>query len=232
MILTRVSVTAALVLLTAVARLFAQDGVRESDRITAAIAVLDEIMGAGDAAVPRSILEKAEAIAVFPSLVKAGFVVGGSRGHGVIGVRDPTSGAWSSPAFLTITGGSIGFQIGVQAVDLVLVVQNRRGLDQLLKNQFKIGADASVAAGPVGRDASASTDIQLRAQMLSYSRTRGVFAGVTLNGSTIRQDRDANERFYGIAYRTAQIVDQRLGGSPEPSGAWRAAVAKHAGGTP
>ena len=158
--------------------------------------------------------------------------MGGSRGHGVISVRDPKSGAWSSPAFLTITGGSIGFQIGVQAVDLVLVVQNRRGLDQLLKNQFKIGADASVAAGPVGRDASASTDIQLRAQILSYSRTRGLFAGVTLNGSTIRQDRDANERFYGIAYRTGQIVTQRLGGSPEPSAEWRAALAKHAGGLP
>ena len=133
---------------------------------------------------------------------------------------------------MTITGGSIGLQIGAQAVDLVLVVQNRRGLEQLLRNQFKIGADASVAAGPVGRDASASTDIQLRAQILSYSRTRGLFAGVTLNGSTIRQDRDANERFYGTAYRTSQIVEQRLGGSPEPSGAWKAALAKHAGGTP
>jgi lipid-binding SYLF domain-containing protein len=222
----------ALVTLALAARPDAQEGVKESDRIKAAITVLDEVMGAGDSAVPGSILEKAEAIAVFPSLVKAGFVVGGSRGHGVSSVRDPKSGAWSSPAFLTVTGGSIGFQIGAQAVDLVLVVQNRRGLDQLLKNQFKVGADASVAAGPVGRDASASTDIQLRAQILSYSRTRGLFAGVTLNGSTIRQDRDANERFYGIAYRTAQIVTQRLGGSPEPSGEWRAALSKHAGGTP
>ena len=209
----------------------AQEGVKESDRVREAITVLDEVMGAGDSAVPRDLLEKAEAIAVFPSLVKAGFVVGGQRGHGLISVRDPESGAWSSPAFLTITGGSVGLQIGAQAVDLVLVVQNRRGLDQLLKNQFKIGADAAVAAGPVGRDASASTDIQMRAQILSYSRTRGLFAGVTLNGSTIRQDRDANERFYGLAYRTTQIVTQRLGGSPDPSNAWREALAKHAGGT-
>ncbi len=215
-----------------VAQPFAQEGVKESDRITEAIAVLDEIMSAGDSSVPRNILEKAEAIAVFPSLVKAGFVVAGSRGHGVISVRDTTSGAWSSPAFLTITGGSIGFQVGAQATDLVLVVQNRRGLEQLLKNQFKIGAAASVAAGPVGRDAQAATDIQLRAQILSYSRTRGLFAGVSLNGSTIRQDRDANERFYGIAYRTGQIVTERLGGSPEPSAAWRGVLAKHAGGTP
>ncbi len=189
-------------------------------------------MGADDKAVPKSILERAEAIAVFPALLEGGFVVGVSRGHGAISVRDPKSGAWSSPGFLTITGGSFGLQIGAQAVDLVLVVQNRRGLDQLLQNQFKVGADAAVAAGPVGRDASASTDIQMRAQILSYSRTRGIFAGMTLNGSTISQDRDANERFYGTAYRTTQIVNEHLGGSPEPSGAWKAALAKYAGGTP
>jgi lipid-binding SYLF domain-containing protein len=221
-----------LIILALVARPIAQEGVKESDRITEAIVVLDEVMGAGDSAVPRDLLQKAEAIAVFPSLVKAGFVVGGQRGRGIISVRDPKSGAWSSPAFLTITGGSIGLQIGAQAVDLVLVVQNRRGLDQLLKNQFKVGADASVAAGPVGRDASASTDIQMRAQILSYSRTRGLFAGVTLNGSTIRQDRDANERFYGIAYRTRAITIERLGGSPAPSADWRAALVKYAGGLP
>ena len=222
----------ALAVLALVARPLAQEGTKETDRVREAITVLEEVMGASDSAVPRDLLEKAEAIAVFPSLVKAGFVVGGQRGHGIISVRDPKSGAWSSPAFLTITGGSIGLQIGAQAVDLVLVVQNRRGLDQLIQNQFKIGADAAVAAGPVGRDASASTDIQLRAQILSYSRTRGLFAGVTLNGSTIRQDRDANERFYGIAYRTKAIAVERLGGSPVPSADWRAALAKHAGGLP
>jgi lipid-binding SYLF domain-containing protein len=228
----RVAVTIVLALVIVAARPVAQEGVRESDRLNGAITVLDEVMAADDKAVPRRILEAAEAIAVFPSLLKGGFVVGAQRGHGAISVRDPQTGAWSSPAFLTITGGSIGFQIGAQAVDLILVVQNRRGLDQLLKNQFKIGADASVAAGPLGRDASASTDIQLRAQILSYSRTRGIFAGVTLNGSTIRQDRDANERFYGIAYRTTQIVNQRLGGAPEPTPAWKAALVKHAGGNP
>jgi len=220
-----------LLALVVVAAPLAQEGARESDRLKDAITVLDEVMGAGDSAVPRSIMEKAEAIAVFPSLVKAGFVVGGSRGHGAISVRNPKTGAWSSPGFLTITGGSVGLQIGAQAVDLILVVQNRRGLDQLLKNQFKIGADAAVAAGPVGRDASASTDIQMRAQILSYSRTRGIFAGITLNGSTIRQDRDANERFYGTAYRTTQIVNEGRGGAPDPVPAWKAALARHAGGT-
>ncbi len=228
----RVVATAVLALFVVAARPVAQEGVRESDRLKDAITVLDEVMAADDKAVPRKILEAAEAIAVFPSLLKGGFVVGAQRGHGAISVRDPKTGGWSSPAFLTITGGSIGFQIGAQAVDLILVVQNRRGLDQLLRNQFKIGADASVAAGPLGRDASASTDIQLRAQILSYSRTRGIFAGVTLNGSTIRQDRDANERFYGIAYRTTQIVNQRLGGAPEPAPEWKAALARHGGGTP
>lgn len=200
----------------------------EAKRIAEAAIVLEEIMAAGDKAVPRSIMDKAEGIAVFPSLIKGGLVVGGQRGRGVLSVRDRKNGGWSSPAFLTITGGSIGAQFGGQAIDLVLVINDQRGLEQLVKNQFKIGADAAVAAGPVGRDASASTDIQLRAQILSYSRARGLFAGVTLNGSTIRQDRDANERFYGMGYRTGQIVFDGLGGSPEPVANWKATLTKYA----
>jgi lipid-binding SYLF domain-containing protein len=200
----------------------------EAGRVRNATTVLGEIMGAEDQAIPRGILEKAEAIAVFPSLIKGGFIVGAQFGRGIMSARDRQSNTWSSPAFLTIKGGSFGLQIGGQAVDLVLVVQNRRGLEQLVSNQFKIGADASVAAGPVGRDASASTDIQMRAQILSYSRTRGVFAGVTLNGSTIAQDRDANERFYGTKYTTKQLVFERVGGSPDPVGAWRAALGRYA----
>jgi len=200
----------------------------EKKRVAEATTVMQEIMGAGDNSIPRSILEKAEGIAVFPSLLKGGLVVGGQHGRGVLSVRDAASGTWSAPAFLTINGGSIGAQIGAQAIDLILVINNRRGLEQLVGNQFKLGADASVAAGPVGRDASAATDLQMRAQILSYSRTRGLFAGVTLNGSTIRQDRDANERFYGTAYRTGQIVFDRLGGAPEPVTAWRDALTKYA----
>jgi len=200
----------------------------EARRITDASTVLEEIMEAADKSVPRSIMEKAEGIAVFPSLIKGGIVVGGQRGRGVLSVRDKKTGGWSSPAFLTITGGSIGAQFGAQAIDLVLVINNQRGLEQLVKNQFKIGADAAVTGGPVGRDASASTDLQLRAQILSYSRARGLFAGVTLNGATIRQDRDANERFYGTGYRTGQIVFDGLGGSPEPVANWKATLAKYA----
>ncbi len=199
----------------------------EVKRITESAAVLDEIMAAGDNAIPGAILEKAQGIAVFPSLIKGGMFLGGQRGHGVLSVRD-AAGAWSSPAFLTITGGSVGAQIGLQAIDLVLVINDRRGLEQLVKNQFKLGAEAGVAAGPVGREATAQTDIQLRAKILGYSRARGLFAGVTLNGSTIREDRDANERFYGTGFRTGQIVFDGLGGAPEPVATWRDTLVRHA----
>jgi lipid-binding SYLF domain-containing protein len=199
----------------------------EAKRIADATTTFTEIMNAEDSAIPRAILGKAEGVAVFPSTIKAGFVVGGMRGRGILSVRGE-GGAWSAPAFLTLTGGSIGLQIGGQAADLILVIQNRRGLENLVRNQFKVGADAGVAAGPVGRDAQASTDIQLRAQILSYSRARGLFAGVTINGSTIRQDRDANARFYGKPYETKQIVFDRLGGAPEPVAAWRAVLTKEA----
>ena len=158
------------------------------------LTVLDEDHGGAGSGYSGVSAQKAEAIAVFPSTIKGGFVLSAHRGKGIISVRDPESGTWSAPAFLTITGGSIGAQIGAQAVDLVLVVQNRRGLEQLVRNQFRNGGDAAVSAGPVGRDVSAATDIQLRAQILSYSRSRGLFAGITLNGSTIRQDRDSNAK--------------------------------------
>ena len=200
----------------------------EVKRVNDATTVLEEIMGAADQAVPRAIMEKAEGIAVFPSMLKGGLVVGAQHGRGILSVRDKKTGGWSSPAFLSINGGSFGAQIGVQAIDLVLVINGQRGLEQLVKNQFKLGADASAAAGPVGRDASASTDIQMRAQILSYSRSRGLFAGVTLTGSTIRQDRDANERFYGTAFRTGQIVFDGMGGSPDTANGWTGALATHA----
>ena len=216
------------VLILASARLLvAQPSSDEARRVADATTVLDEIMAAADKAIPEAILENAEGIAVFPSLIKGGIVVGGQRGRGILSARDKQNGGWSPPAFLTITGGSIGAQFGAQAIDLVLVINNQRGLEQLVKNQFKIGADAAATAGPVGRDASASTDIQLRAQILSYSRARGLFAGVTINGSTIREDRDANERYYGAAYRTGQIVFDGLAGSPEPVAGWKAALTKY-----
>jgi len=221
---------AVLALLAVFTPLRAQNPDDESKRVNEALTALDEIMAAADKSVPRSVMEKAVGIAVFPSLLKGGLGIGGQHGRGILSVRDKKNGGWSNPAFLTINGGSFGAQIGVQAIDLVLIINNQRGLEQLVKNQFKVGADASVAAGPVGRDASASTDIQMRAQILSYSRSRGLFAGVTLNGSTIRQDRDANERFYTIGYRTGQIVFDGMGTAINPAAVdrWKETLTKYA----
>jgi lipid-binding SYLF domain-containing protein len=188
----------------------------EADRIREAATVLQEIMGAPDKAIPTSVLTKAEGIAIFPSTLRGGFIVGAQRGRGILSARLTDRSGWSPPAFLTITGGSFGAQIGGQALDLVLVVMNRRGLEYLTRNDFKIGAGASAAAGPVGRDASASTDVQMRAEILSYSRARGLFAGVTLDGSAIRPDQDANERFYGSRLETREIVFDGRTGSPDP----------------
>lgn len=203
----------------------------QAERIKAAATVLQEIMDAPDKAIPKGILDKAEGVAVFPGTLKGGFVIGAHRGRGIISVRDRTARRWSNPAFLTLTGGSIGAQIGGQSIDVVLVIMNRRGLENLLQNQFKIGASAGVAAGPIGRDAQAATDIQLRAEILSYSRSRGLFAGVTLEGSSVRQDRDWNEDFYGDPFRTRAIVLDGKGTpkSPEALREWQEMLSKYAG---
>ena len=202
--------------------LFAQSD--EADRIKEAGVVFDEIMAAPDKGIPGSVLAKAEGIAIFPGTLKGGFILAAQRGHGILSVRDRQNNTWSAPAFLTLTGGSVGLQIGGQATDFLLIIQNRRGLENLLSNQFKVGADASVAAGPVGREAEASTDIQMRAEMLSYSRSRGLFGGVSLEGASIREDEDANGRFYGRRYRTRQIVLDGQAGAPEPVPQWRATL--------
>lgn len=198
----------------------------EAKRVSEATTVFGEIMAAEDKAIPSSILNKAVGIAIFPNTIKAGLVVGGVRGRGIISARG--ANGWSAPAFLTLIGGTFGLQIGGQAADIILVINNQRGLENLVSNQFKIGADAALAAGPVGRDAQAATDIQLRAQILSYSRARGLFAGVTINGSTIRQDVDANERFYGSRLTTRQIVFDGKAGAPAPVEPWRVALGKYA----
>ena len=198
--------------------LSARQDSEEARRVREAATIFGEIMGAEDKAIPEAILGKAEGIAIFPSTLRAGFVVGGTRGRGIISARN--EGRWSAPAFLTLTGGSFGLQIGGQAADIILVINDRRGLENLVSNQFKLGADAAVAAGPVGRDAQAATDLQLRAQILSYSRARGLFAGVTINGSTVRQDRDANQRFYGKRLETKDIVFGSAPGDPEPVTLW------------
>jgi SH3 domain-containing YSC84-like protein 1 len=165
------------------------------DRVQAAGDVLNEIQSAPDSGIPQEILSKAECVAVVPSMLKGGFIVGGKYGRGLASCRTPKG--WSTPAFFTVTGGSFGFQIGGQAVDLVMLIMNNDGMQHLLSSKVALGADASVAAGPVGRHAEGNTDWKLRAQVLTYSRARGVFAGVSLNGAVMKQDKDSTREFYG-----------------------------------
>jgi lipid-binding SYLF domain-containing protein len=217
---------AALVALALTTR--AQEGPtsNEAGRIRESITVLNEVMSTSDTSIPASITKKAEGIAIFPGTLKAGFIFGGMRGRGILSARNEDG--WSVPTFMTLTGGSIGLQIGGQATDLVLVIMNRRGLEQFVRNQFKFGADASAAAGPVGRDAQANTDLQLRAEILSYSRARGLFAGVSINGSTVRADQDANERFYGKRLTGAQLVlDKTIVESATPVPEWIQTLSRH-----
>ena len=186
---------------------FAKEDTKAADRVQAAATVLDEIMAAPDKAIPEEVLKSAECVAVVPSLLKGGFVVGGAYGRGLASCRmmKGTQEVWSAPAFFVMSGGSVGFQIGGQAVDLVLLIMNKDGMDHLLASQFKLGADASAAAGPVGRHAEGSTDWKMRAQVLTYSRARGLFAGVTLNGAVIKQDKDSTRDFYGrmVPFKTS-----------------------------
>jgi len=190
----------------------------EIDRVAEAARVLDEVLAAPDKSVPEAIIDMAQAVVVIPSTVKGALLIGGQRGKGVMSVK--SAAGWSAPAFVTLTGGSVGFQIGGQASDIVLVVVNERGITNLTQNTFKIGGDASVAAGPVGREATASTDYKLQAHILSYSRARGLFAGISLAGSTIRADRDANERIYGVGYSTRNIVVERKVEPTPAADAW------------
>jgi lipid-binding SYLF domain-containing protein len=165
-------------------------------RLDASTKVLDEIMGTPDKAIPDKVMSDAKCIAVIPSMVKIAVGFGGSHGKGVATCRTE-SGRWSAPAPITITGGSWGLQLGGQAVDLVMVVMNQDGMQHLLSSKFKLGADASAAAGPVGRDAAADTDWKMKAEVLTYSRARGVFAGIDLNGSAVTQDKDETRLLYG-----------------------------------
>jgi lipid-binding SYLF domain-containing protein len=158
--------------------------------------------------IPQDLLDKAECVIVLPSVMKAAFIVGGSYGRGVLTCRSGPAfnGRWSAPAMMALEGGSIGFQIGGQATDFILLVMNRRGADSILTSQVKLGADAAAAAGPKGRDAAAATDVTFRAEVLSYSRSRGLFAGVSLEGSTLRPDGDGNGRLYGQGVNAKDIV--------------------------
>ena len=189
---------------------------KATDRVEAAAAVLNEIQSAPDSGVPEEILGRSECVAVVPSMLKGGFVVGAKYGRGVASCRTPKG--WSTPAFFMVTGGSFGFQIGGQAVDLVMLIMNIEGMQHLLSSKFALGADASVAAGPVGRHAEGNTDWKMRAQVLTYSRARGIFAGVSLNGAIVKQDKNSTREFYGHMVTTKAAltgeVDPPAGANP------------------
>jgi lipid-binding SYLF domain-containing protein len=206
-------VCACLISLSLVATpLLAQE--KELQRAETAIAVLTQVQSTPDSQIPDWLLEKSFAIAVIPEVVKAGFVVGGHRGKGLISVRS-ADGTWSNPSFLTMTGGSVGFQGGVQSSDIILVFRTQRGVDNLVHGKFTLGADASIAAGPVGRQAQASTDAELKAEIISYARSRGLFAGVALDGTALTIDDKANEKVYGLDVTARMIFQGRVTGVPD-----------------
>jgi len=196
----------ALVALLSVTGIASADTDREAtnDRLNHAGSVLREIMAAPDKGIPEEVLDHAKCVAVVPHMIKGGFVFGAQNGRGVATCR--SAKGWSAPMFFAITGGSWGLQIGVEGVDLVMIIQNEQGMKQLLSSKFALGADASAAAGPVGRHASANTDWKLDAEILTYSRAKGAFAGLTLNGASVRHDEDSTKAIYGHDVSNARIL--------------------------
>ena len=181
-----------------------KDNRDEVELVQKSMDVLRDLTKVPEEGIPRDLLNRAEGIVVIPSLVKGGFIVGAKHGKGLMSSK--TSSGWSAPAVVKMTGGSIGWQIGVESVDLVLLVMNKNGIDQLLQDKFTIGGDLSVAAGPVGRNASAGTNAQANAGLLAYSRAKGLFAGATLEGAALHSDNDDNEAMYGREIGVKEIV--------------------------
>ena len=198
--------------------LFSQVDKKEADRLENCGTVIKEIMDIPDD-IPQDLIDKTECVIIYPSVLKAAFVIGGSYGRGAMTCRtgEHYTGPWSAPSMMALEGGSVGLQIGGQATDFVLLVMNPRGAHSILKSKVKLGADASVAAGPKGRAASAESDATLRAEVLSYSRSRGLFAGISLEGSTVRPDNDANQRVYGKKLDAEQIIFKGAVAVPPPA---------------
>jgi lipid-binding SYLF domain-containing protein len=191
------------------------DNDKETDRLENAGMVMEEIMNIPDN-IPQDLLDKAECVVVFPSVLKAAFGIGGSYGRGAMACRtgEHFTGPWGAPSMMALEGGSFGFQLGGQATDFVLLIMNPRGAKAILSSKVKLGADMAAAAGPKGRDASAETDATMRAEILTYSRSRGLFAGISLEGSSLRPDNDANEKLYGKKLTATDII--RRGAVPVP----------------
>jgi len=210
---TRVAVVLSIVALSATS---AFAGSREDERARNAVRVLTEIQAIPESAIPDKLLDEARAIVVVPDTIKAGLVIGGRRGHGLLSVKNP-DGTWSNPSFVTLTGGSIGFQAGVQSADVVLAFRTDRGLESIVNGKFTLGADAGVAAGPLGRSASTATDGELKAEIWSWSRARGLFAGVALDGAVLSIDDEANQAVYGAGTTPRMIFEGRANGMPSPA---------------
>jgi lipid-binding SYLF domain-containing protein len=198
--------TLLVVALTFAPLLVAEEAKESVRRLRDSAAVFSEIMGTPDKGIPQELIEKAHCIVIVPGLKKGAFVVGGQYGKGYMSCRNKSGEGWSAPGTVRIEGGSVGFQIGGSSTDLVLLVMNARGADKLLSSQFTLGAEGEVAAGPVGRSSTAETDALMRAEILSWSRSRGVFAGIALKGATLRQDLDDNEALYGKRVDNREIV--------------------------
>src|SRR5882672_597627 len=194
-----------------------------TQRSNDAATVFNEIMGAADNAIPKELVDKAQAIAVFPSVLKAAFIFGGTEGKGVISRR--TAQGWSTPAFFNLGGGSFGAQIGADKTDYVLLIMNERGLAGFLGDKFEIGGEVGVAAGPVGREASAATDAQLKAEILTYSRSKGLFAGVALKGTAITPDNNLNEAFYGM--KASEVLNGGVSSIPQPVGIYPQTLSRY-----
>jgi lipid-binding SYLF domain-containing protein len=204
----------------------AKDQSAIAKRIDASAKVLNEIMATPDKAIPDKVMSDAKCVAVIPSMVKVAIGFGGNHGKGVATCR--TANGWSAPAPITITGGSWGLQLGGQAIDIVMIVTNDQGMQNLLSSKFKLGANASAAAGPVGRDAGADTDWKMKAEVLTYSRARGLFAGIDLNGSAVSQDKEETRVLYGNFVPFADILNGKVN-APDSSGPFLTVVKKYAG---
>ena len=205
--------TGMLTLILAAATLQAETA---QERLADSAAVFSEIMATPDKGIPQDLLEKAQCVIIVPGMKKAAFVVGGEFGKGFAECRNQGGTGWGAPAAMRAEGGSVGFQIGGSSTDVVMLVMNKRGMEKLASSKFTLGADASVAAGPVGRTADAQTDAYMTAEILAWSRTKGLFAGISLSGATLRPDQDSNKELYGSKMTTKEIINGNL---PAPTGA-------------
>jgi len=212
----RVSIVLALTLSSFAPFMMAKEDADE--RLNAAADVVNEMMNASDKGIPQDLISRSQCVVVVPGLKKGAFIVGAKYGRGFVTCRKGSGMGWSAPAAIKVEGGSVGFQIGGSEQDVILLVMNKAGMNRLLKDQFTVGGEGTIAAGPLGRDATAQTDAMMRAEMLSYSRSRGVFAGISLQGATLRQDTDADKDLYGKSVTNRDIL---AGDVTAPTGASR-----------